>query len=183
MFWRGQEWVILANFHKWKWRWGLIWGHKRHNYNTDNQHVILAAKAKEDATDSTAITAIITTATLRNMRNKTTREETTKTGDLTAYSDILEGRIFFGPRNARFFIFSDFLLTILHALYLVSNKVASNGAKITIFLHILYSWIADPQDAHEKLICRRTRRATTLLRPPLESSRRGESRSDRTIFV
>ena len=99
----------------------------------------MAAKAKEDATDSTAITAIITTATLHNMRNTTTREETTKTGDLTAYSDILEGRIFFGPRNARFFIFSDFLLTILHAMYLGSNKIASNEAKITVFLHISHN--------------------------------------------
>ena len=46
-----------------------------------------------------------------------------------------------------------------------------------------YSWIADQPDAHEKLICQRTRRAATILRPPLESSRRGKFRSDWSIFV
>ena len=46
-----------------------------------------------------------------------------------------------------------------------------------------HSWIVDQQDAHEKLICQRTRRATTIPRPPLESSRRGESRSAWYTFV
>ena len=35
------------------------------------------------------------------------------------------------------FAFGGPLLTILHAMYLVSNNVASNKAKITVFLH---SW-------------------------------------------
>ena len=46
-----------------------------------------------------------------------------------------------------------------------------------------YSWIANQRHAHEKSIFRRTRRVTTLSRPPLESSRRGESDSVRSIFV
>ena len=46
-----------------------------------------------------------------------------------------------------------------------------------------YSWIAFPGDAHEELIFQQTRRVTTLSRPPLESSRRGESDSARSIFV
>ena len=37
--------------------------------------------------------------------------------------------------------------------------------------------------ADKKLIYQRTRRVTTLLRPPLESSRRGEFRSALSIFV
>ena len=45
---------------------------------------------------------------------------------ITPYSDIPEGCVLVGPRNSRFFIFSDRLLAILHAMYLVSNKVASN---------------------------------------------------------
>ena len=59
----------------------------------------------------------------------------------TAYSDITEGCVLFGPRNSRFFIFSDHLLTITHAMYLLSNKVASNQAKITVFLHVLYNYL------------------------------------------
>ena len=46
-----------------------------------------------------------------------------------------------------------------------------------------YSWIGRPKRADEKSIYRRTRRVTSLLRPPLESFRRGEFRSDETIFV
>ena len=56
-------------------------------------------------------------------------------------SDIPEGCVLVGPRNSRFFIFSDQLLAILHAMYLVSNKVASNEAKITVFLHISYNYL------------------------------------------
>ena len=37
--------------------------------------------------------------------------------------------------------------------------------------------------SREKSICQQTRRVTTLSRPPLESSRRGESKSTLTIFV
>ena len=44
----------------------------------------------------------------------------------TAISDIPEGCILFGLLIARLFIFSDRLLNILLAMYLVSNKVASN---------------------------------------------------------
>ena len=33
----------------------------------------------------------------------------------------------------------------------------------------MYSWIADQLSAHEKLICQRTRRATTIPRPPLKA--------------
>ena len=54
------------------------------------------------------------------------------------YSYIPEGCIIFGPQSARIFIFSDCFLTILHAIYLVSNKVALNQAKITVFLHLSY---------------------------------------------
>ena len=42
---------------------------------------------------------------------------------------------------------------------------------------LLYSWIGRPIRADKKLICQRTRRVTTFLRPLLESSRRGEFRS------
>ena len=45
------------------------------------------------------------------------------------------------------------------------------------------SWIADQPDAHEKSISQATRRVTTIPRPPLESSRRGEFRSEWSIFV
>ena len=46
-----------------------------------------------------------------------------------------------------------------------------------------YSWIGHKIRADKKLICQRTRRVTTLLRPPLESSRQGESKSAVYIFV
>ena len=45
---------------------------------------------------------------------------------ITPVSDIPEGCVLFGPRNARIFTFSDRLLIILHAMYSVSNKVASS---------------------------------------------------------
>ena len=44
----------------------------------------------------------------------------------TAISDIPKGCVLFGLLIARLFIFSDRLLNILLAMYLVSNKVASN---------------------------------------------------------
>ena len=53
----------------------------------------------------------------------------------TPYSDIPEGCVLVDPRNARSFVFSDCTLTVTHAMYLVSNKVASNDATITVFLH------------------------------------------------
>ena len=59
----------------------------------------------------------------------------------TAISDIPEGWVLVSPQNARFFIFSDRLLTISHAMYLVSNKVTSNRTEITIFLHISYIYL------------------------------------------
>ena len=36
--------------------------------------------------------------------------------------------------------------------------------------HYRYGWIADQRNAHEKLICQQTRRATIISRPPLERS-------------
>ena len=54
------------------------------------------------------------------------------------YSYIPEGCIIFGPQSALIFTFSDRFLTILHAIYLVSNKVALNQAKNTVFLHLSY---------------------------------------------
>ena len=46
-----------------------------------------------------------------------------------------------------------------------------------------YSWIGPPVETHKKLICQRTVRATTTPRPPLESSRQGESKPAETILV
>ena len=43
-----------------------------------------------------------------------------------AVSDIPEECVLVGTRYARIFIFSNHLLTILHTMYLVSNKVTSN---------------------------------------------------------
>ena len=51
------------------------------------------------------------------------------------------------------------------------------------FLDCEYSWIDDQRDAHKKTIFRKSRGVTTIPRPPLESSRRGEFRSAVTIFV
>ena len=50
-------------------------------------------------------------------------------------------------------------------------------------LQMRYSWIADQVSAHEKSIWRKTRRVTTIPRPPLESSQQGEFRSAWYIFV
>ena len=46
-----------------------------------------------------------------------------------------------------------------------------------------WSAFAFPVGAHEKSMPERTRTATSISRPPLESSRRGESRYFRSIFV
>ena len=51
----------------------------------------------------------------------------------TVYSDIPEGCVLVGPQFARIFTFSDRLLTILHAMYLVSTKDALNKTKTTVF--------------------------------------------------
>ena len=56
----------------------------------------------------------------------------------TPYSDIPEGCVLVYPQNAHVFTFSDRLLTISHAMYLVFNKVSSDQAKITVFLQLLY---------------------------------------------
>ena len=48
---------------------------------------------------------------------------------------------------------------------------------------VQYSWIADQRDSHKKTICQRTRRGTTIPRPPLKSSQQGEFRSAWYIFV
>ena len=47
----------------------------------------------------------------------------------------------------------------------------------------MYSWIERQKYAHKKSIPEKTVRATTIPRPPLESSRREESRSAWSIFV
>ena len=52
-----------------------------------------------------------------------------------------------------------------------------------LFRPLNYSWIGRPIRADKKIICQCTRRVTTLSRPPLESSRRGESKSAGSIFV
>ena len=59
----------------------------------------------------------------------------------TAVSEIPKGCVLVSPQNALFFTFSDRLLTISHAMYLVSNKVTSNRTKITVFLHISYIYL------------------------------------------
>ena len=46
-----------------------------------------------------------------------------------------------------------------------------------------YSWNTDQRDAHKISILQATRRVTTIPRPPLESSRRGEFRSEWSFFV
>ena len=46
-----------------------------------------------------------------------------------------------------------------------------------------YSWIGRPIRADKKYFARKPEGFTTLLRPPLESSWRGESKSALTIFV
>ena len=46
-----------------------------------------------------------------------------------------------------------------------------------------YGWIADQQHAHKKSIFQQIRRATTIPRPPLKSSRQGKLRSAVTSFV
>ena len=67
-------------------------------------------------------------------------------------------------------------------------RVDTIPTKAEFFIFLLqiklsYSWIADQPDAHETLICQRTRRTKTLLRPPLKSSWRGVFRSSDSIFV
>ena len=51
------------------------------------------------------------------------------------------GVSFIWPLKFTIFIFSDLLLTILHAMHLVSNKVALNQAKITVFSYISYNYL------------------------------------------
>ena len=63
------------------------------------------------------------------------------------------------------------------------DDITEQPAETTTLNNQIYSWIGRPIRADIKLICQRTRRATTLLRPPLESSRRGEFRSSGSIFV
>ena len=68
---------------------------------------------------------------------------------------------------------------IWHVYYVIFNIIKDESYNKYVNR---YSWIADQRDAHEKLTCRRTRKVTTILRPPLESSPRGEFRSIRTTF-
>ena len=55
--------------------------------------------------------------------------------------------------------------------------------RVGSMVNLAYSWIAYQPDAHTKLICQQTRRATTITRPPLEISRRGEPRSSGFQFL
>ena len=59
--------------------------------------------------------------------------------------------------------------------------------QLTVFLRFCdassYNWIANQLDAHEKSISQAIRRVTKNPRPPLESSRPGELRSEWSIFV
>ena len=59
----------------------------------------------------------------------------------TPYSDIPEGCVLSGPESAQIFTFSQHLLKILNAMYLVPSKVASNQAKIATFLHLSYNYL------------------------------------------
>ena len=63
-------------------------------------------------------------------------KQTKKTWSIGTYR---RGAFYSAIKLHDFFIFSDRLLNILLAMYLVSNKVASNPAKITVFLHLSYN--------------------------------------------
>ena len=59
---------------------------------------------------------------------------------------------------------------------------------LTLVLHVIgtgknYSWIGCLIRADKKLICQKTRRARTIPRPLLESSRQGKLKSAKYIFV
>ena len=60
----------------------------QHNHNTNNQHLISAAK--EDVTDSTATAATMMTIASHKMKNKSTREEKAKTGGPMTFEEIIE---------------------------------------------------------------------------------------------
>ena len=52
----------------------------------------------------------------------------------TAVSDIPEGYTIYSVLNPHVIVaFGDCFLTILHAMYLISNKVASDKVKIAVF--------------------------------------------------
>ena len=68
----------------------------------------------------------------------------------TPYLDIPE--VLFGPRYSRFFRFSDHLLTISHAMHLVSKKPTLDWTKITVFLHISYYYTCHPSSPTFELL-------------------------------
>ena len=61
------------------------------------------------------------------------------------------------------------------------DEIASTSTPLVTPLK--YSWIGRPLRADKKLIYQQTRWVTTLLRPPLESSRRREFKSAGSIFA
>ena len=61
-------------------------------------------------------------------------------------------------------------------------EMESNQDMVSL-LQMITAELSVSYRADKKSICQRTRRATTLLRPPLKSSRRGESRSTEYIFL
>ena len=74
--------------------------------------------------------------------------------DLCRLAHALFGRTrgvhFSWPSICTFFTFSDRLLTILHAMHLISNRVALNRTKITNFLHISYYYQRSCQELSPK---------------------------------
>ena len=65
----------------------------------------------------------------------------------------------------------------------MGSKAVTALVANTTLVGSMYSWIGPLVETHEKSICRRTRRVTTIPRPPLKSSRQGESRSTGYIFL
>ena len=55
------------------------------------------------------------------------------------------------------------------------------GIQTPITYHY-YSWIGPPVETHEKLVPEKSKRTTTIPGPPLESSRRGKSKSALTFL-
>ena len=63
-------------------------------------------------------------------------------------------------------------------------KLVAKTALENYNAHVVeYSWIANQRDAHETLICQQTRRVTTIPRPRMKSSWRGEFRSSGFHFL
>ena len=95
------------------------------------------------------------------------------------------------PSQLLIILFSSPSTEVLQPPYRGSSESLSRWALNSLLLPLIelshcffgYSWIADQVSAHEKSIFWQTRRVTTIPRPPLESSWRGEFRSFWAIFV